>query len=363
MTQNELIFGLVLVGRLLLPLTIFRFPIVGIVGCLILDGVDQTIFQQFTTLDLSGYQSYDKALDVYYLSIAYIAILRNWDSGAAFQVARFLFYYRLAGVVLFESTGAQYRWLLLVFPNTFEYFFIFYELVRTRWEPRLGGLRFWVYAAGAIWVLVKLPQEYWIHVAQLDVTDTVRAYPLASIGVALLAAVAVAVAVPRVKPHVPPVAHPLELAARPLPAGMESTEERLAHRIREGRVFTLALLEKVVLVTLVSVIFVHILPTIDVSATSIALYVVLVVSVNSFLYLFTARRGWGIGSALWSFVALAVFNVALVAFARFLTGGDRLRDTPAIFFFIGLLTLIVSTYDRYRPVLETRLRVTADAGG
>ena len=47
-------------------------------AALVIDGLDQTIFQTFTSLDLSGYQSYDKALDVYYLSIAYTATLRNW---------------------------------------------------------------------------------------------------------------------------------------------------------------------------------------------------------------------------------------------------------------------------------------------
>ena len=40
----------------------------------------------------------------------------------------------------------------MIFPNTFEYFFIFYELVRTRWDPRSRSLRWWVVAAAAIWV-------------------------------------------------------------------------------------------------------------------------------------------------------------------------------------------------------------------
>ena len=93
-----------------------------------LDGIDQTIFQTFTDLDLSGYQSYDKALDVYYLTIAYLSTLRNWSNGFAFEVGRFLFYYRLVGVVLFELLDS--RALLLIFPNTFEYYFIVYEALR-----------------------------------------------------------------------------------------------------------------------------------------------------------------------------------------------------------------------------------------
>lgn len=37
-------------------------------------------------------------------------------------------------MALFEIT--QNRALLMIFPNVFEYFFIFYEIVRLRWDPR-----------------------------------------------------------------------------------------------------------------------------------------------------------------------------------------------------------------------------------
>ncbi len=95
-------------------------------------------------------------------------------------------------MVAFELT--QTRALLLVFPNTFEYFFIAYEAVRTRWNPLRFLFRWWLWAAGLIWVFIKLPQEYWIHVAQLDVTDTLRdyawAWPLLIGALIALAAVA-----------------------------------------------------------------------------------------------------------------------------------------------------------------------------
>src|SRR5205809_575081 len=82
---------------------------------------------------------------------------------------RFLYYYRLVGVLAFELF--QKRWLLLVFPNTFEYFFIFYEAVRLWWNPRRMSRHLVIGVAAAIWIFIKLPQEYWIHVAQLDVTE------------------------------------------------------------------------------------------------------------------------------------------------------------------------------------------------
>ena len=129
----------------------------------------------FTDDPLPGYQTYDKALDVYYLAIAYMATMRNWRDPVAFRTSRFLYLYRLVGVTLFELLG--WRWLLLVFPNTFEYFFIAYEFVRTRWNPaRLGAVAV-VGLAAFIWIVIKLPQEWWIHVAQLDFTDFMADHP------------------------------------------------------------------------------------------------------------------------------------------------------------------------------------------
>ena len=105
-----LVFVAVVGARFLLPLTIPRYPLPGIIACLILDGIDQSIFQAFG-YDPPGYQSYDKALDIYYLSIAYLSTMRNWTNLTAFTMSRFLFYYRLVGVVadhrgdLAESRG------------------------------------------------------------------------------------------------------------------------------------------------------------------------------------------------------------------------------------------------------------------
>jgi len=155
---DGLIFGAVVAARILVPLAIPRFPLPAMLASLVIDGLDQTIFQTFTHLDLEGYQTYDKALDVYYLSIAYVATLRNWTNHTAVGVSRFLYYYRMIGVVIFEIT--QIRAVLLIFPNTFEYFFDFYEGVRARWDPRKLTKGLIVGAAAFIWIFIKLPQEW-----------------------------------------------------------------------------------------------------------------------------------------------------------------------------------------------------------
>ena len=77
-----------------------------------------------------------------------------------------------------------------MFANTFEYFFIAYEFVRTRWNPvRLGAAAI-VGLAAAIWIFIKLPQEWWIHIAQLDFTEFMADHPWMWIvlGVAVAAA-------------------------------------------------------------------------------------------------------------------------------------------------------------------------------
>src|SRR6476469_4328900 len=185
---------------------------------LVIDGLDQTIFQTFTSLDLEGYQAYDKALDVYYLSIAYIATLRNWTNHTAVGVSRFLYYYRMIGVVIFEVT--QLRAVLLIFPNTFEYFFDFYEGVRSRWNPRRLSRKFWIYGAAAIWIFIKLPQEWWIHIAQIDTTDLIRDKPW--VGVLMVVGVLGLLAAFwfYVRPRLDPADHQFRLAADPLPEGI-----------------------------------------------------------------------------------------------------------------------------------------------
>ena len=193
----------VVAARLLVPLLIPRFPLV-IIAALVLDGIDNGVLAQFTDVDLSPdgpYQSWDKALDIYYLAIAYLATMRNWSSDAAFRVSQFLFYYRLVGVMLFELLDS--RLMLLIFPNTFEYFFIAYEVIRLRFDPSRVSARFWLLTAAALWVFVKLPQEYWIHIAQRDMTDTIVENPIVGVVMALGVIILLVVAQFVVRPRLP----------------------------------------------------------------------------------------------------------------------------------------------------------------
>ena len=368
-TTDWVVLWAVVLVQFLAPLFIAKFPLPAILACLIVDGVDQSVLQAFTSLDLADYQSYDKALDIFYLAIAMLATLRNWASYPAVQIARFLFYFRLVGVVLFVFI--QWRPLLLLFPNTFEYFFIFYEIVRSRWTPTRLGTPFWVVAAAAIWVVFKLPHEYWIHVAQLDATDVLKDVAFGagsdvgwSDGIArqpvafalLIAAMVAALMGVRalVRRVAPPPAHVLTLAAPPLPDFIDEAQER-DRRIAGWRLFDMHLLEKIVLVGCVTVIFAQVLPGVEASPLQRLRGAAVVVTINAFLRIRLARAGRSRESAILSFVLLAAMNMVIVAFSDWLLRRrEGSLDIPSTLFFLLLLTLIVTLYDRWQPVFGAR---------
>jgi hypothetical protein len=354
--MDQVVFLLVVGGRFVLPLLIPRFPLPAIIACLVLDAADQTIFQLFG-YDPPGYQSYDKAMDIFYLSLAYLAAMRNWDNLGAFSIARFLFYYRLCGAFLFEMTHE--RAVLLLFPNTFEYFFIAYELVRTRWATASVRTRSWLITAAAIWIFVKLPQEYWLHVAELDVTDTLRDYPWTRwvLGIAILGGAAILWFV--VRPRLPQPDHRMRVSAGPVPAAVDTETKVASLRVGHGWVWSWMTLEKVVLVGLVSVIYAQILPGIEESNFRIFSSVGVLVLANAGITLLVSRRRWTIASAVWAVAARIVTNLVLVLLASAFFGTRAAGwDT---FFFLCLISLITTLHDRYQPVYAHRERLAGSS--
>ncbi|MFI5694759.1 hypothetical protein ACIA58_23090 [Kribbella sp. NPDC051586] len=353
----EFVFWCVVLARFALPLLIPVFPLPAIIACLLLDGVDQTIFQTFG-YDPPNYQSYDKAMDVFYLSIAYLASLRNWTNHGAVRIGRFLFFFRQVGVVAFELSGA--RLLLLLFPNTFEYFFIAYEAVRTRRNPLRYGFRFWVLVAAAIWIFVKLPQEYWIHIAQLDLTDTIRDVPwfLPTLVVAVLVLLAVVFFL--VRPRLSPADWNWRFRADPLPEGIDDARQRAAYQAAHRKVFDTTTLEKTFLIGLISVIYGEVLPGVESNNLELFLGIAVFVVINAALGLWAAKRGYSWNSVVVSFGIVFATNVVLVVLADVLLsrGPGRLHLTDALFFVL-LFSVLTTLYDRYRPIADYRVAAAA----
>ena len=116
---------IVLLIRLLVPLTIFKYRISGAVASIVVDALDvvvvealQSIFGEPSVGFGDYYQAFDKWLDMYYLAIEAIICL-TWSNHLARNTAIILFLFRLTGIGLFEITGEQFRKLIFFFPNLF----------------------------------------------------------------------------------------------------------------------------------------------------------------------------------------------------------------------------------------------------
>lgn len=367
---GAIIVVVVVASRLVVPLFIPRYPLPAILAALVIDGIDQTVFQSVLSASdwakiANGYQGYDKALDVYYLTVAYTATMRNWTNIHALRWAEGLWLYRLSGVTIFEilhnsSNPDSWRWLLFVFPNTFEYFFIAYEVVRLRWDPRRLGPSFVAWLVLFIWVVIKLPQEWWIHIAQLDFTDFAADHTWVWPTLGILVMVAIPTIWWLVTYRVPPADWRMNIAADPLPDALDTEKKRTAYRAATWRRVDANLIEKVVLTSLVCVIFGEILPGNTASAAQIAEVVSIVVVLNSVTSLAFSRRQISIERAQIDFLAVVVLNVLILVVLR--TISARFVLDHALFFAL-LISLIVVLYDRYRPIRDYRVAAASRVAG
>jgi hypothetical protein len=351
---SDIAVFLVVVGlRFIIPLFIPRFPLPAILAALVLDAADQTIFQQFTNLNLDGYQNYDKALDIFYLTIAFLAVYRNWTNTTAINVARFLWYYRLFGVWLFEVY--QERWILFIFPNTFEYFFIAYAAIHTQWDPRRLTDRTVIGLAAFIWIVIKLPQEWWIHIAQNDFTDFMKedvfgTTPTTSwadaitnrpaVTLALVVAIGLAAAlVVWGYRKAPPKDWSFRVDVdKPVP------QVELPDRPQAPLWIAPPFAEKLLLVGLIAAIYTSVL-NLDTPVLRIVAATALIIGASVGVSQLLARRGIEWSSLGLQWIVLAVVNSALIGTYAVLVGSSLNRSLA--FFFGLLLTMVIVLYDRF----------------
>jgi hypothetical protein len=306
-----------------------------------------------------NYQSYDKALDIYYLAIAYISTLRNWTDGFAFGVAQFLWYYRLVGVLAFEFSGV--RALLLIFPNTFEYFFDAYEAVRVWYDPRRLAKRAVLGIAAFIWIFIKLPQEWWIHVAQLDFTDFLGEN-LWLLPVFAIVGVGGAALLWFNRERIPKTDWPPTVDVDKRGTSVLGTPADAPTGV--WALINHPLVEKIALVVLVSLIFGQMLPDVNASDLELAVGLTVVIILNSFATQWLVGRGTSWANTTSQFLAMGAINVAIVFGSWLLlreSGGDL--HVGNTLFFIGLLTLIVTLYDRYRGMRMHSFEAAATGTG
>jgi len=377
MSLDTIVFGAVVALRCLVPLRIPRYPLPAILFCALIDAVDQSVFQQFTELDLAGYQTYDKALDVFYLSIAYVSVLRNWVSGPLVLTATVLWYYRLLGVALFEFTGE--RWYLVVFANTFEYFFVAVESYRMSRRPDRLTWRPILFMVAAIWIVIKIPQELWIHVVRWDLTDEMKMRlfgvgsdsswatsltnrPLVSGALGVLALMLgerfqrwrrIGRAERRRGDLLP--GHDWCRTMDADAVGSHLGWDPPGRVVRPTATFGWSFVEKVILTTMVAMILANILPAFDVDPWAVALGTTMVIAVNTFLSEWLNEQRVTMRTVRVLYLVMVVANTATVAVFYALLGADETKirfGNTALF--VALLTLIVVLFDRYRQVSRLR---------
>lgn len=153
---------LVLLARLILPLTILRWPLGGVLLSLAADTMDIVFLNYFGwgPMKYENYQQADKILDIYYFAFAVFVSLR-WQDILARKVSVILFFWRFLGVLIFEIT--QIRKVLFFTPNIFEPFYLIVSILRKRSSAfRFSGFK----KLGLLLVIIGIPKfihEYILH--------------------------------------------------------------------------------------------------------------------------------------------------------------------------------------------------------
>jgi hypothetical protein len=161
---------IVIAIRLLVPLTILRWPLAGGLLAMLVDAVDVVLVDTIATALGQPpefgpfYAQIDKYLDTYYLALE-LLVVRRWPETWPRRVATALFAWRVIGVIAFELTAS--RPLLVVFPNLFENLYL-YTLIVRRWFPRfLPSTLPQTLLVSVILLVPKEIQEYVLHWEQL----------------------------------------------------------------------------------------------------------------------------------------------------------------------------------------------------
>jgi hypothetical protein len=117
--------------RLIVPLLTLQFPFFGFVAAIIADALGDCML-----VDILGggfgdsYHLFDKWLDFYMITIAVIVSLRFKKLEK--YTCLVLFSIRAVGIILFEITNSHL--FLIIFPNIFEFFFVFITFTKIFWK-------------------------------------------------------------------------------------------------------------------------------------------------------------------------------------------------------------------------------------
>jgi hypothetical protein len=163
---------IIIAVRLIVPVWIFRQPVIGGIAAMAVDALDVVLIE---LIGLGGfgdhYHATDKLLDTYYLSFELVVAL-GWANSYAKWISAALFLYRLLGVLLFELTAR--RVTLLIFPNLFENWWLYCAISLSVW-PAIAPRSFRTSIIVLLMLLLpKMGQEYLLHYAEAQPWDWIK---------------------------------------------------------------------------------------------------------------------------------------------------------------------------------------------
>lgn len=160
------LYEFVVILRILVPVTLFKFPFFGFIGSLFLDGIDAELASH-RILSQRHYEIVDKFLDFWWYCVVYLYIvLHNAD-----------FIWLMAFLLIFRAIGDTFyllkkdRKYLFFFPNFYENVFILIFLGTNipLFKFLIVGKAFYVSLIGVF--ILKILQEYWLHVINGSVSE------------------------------------------------------------------------------------------------------------------------------------------------------------------------------------------------
>ena len=160
---------IVIALRLVLPLTILRWPLAGGLLSMLIDALDVALVDALARLFGEPpefgpiYAQLDKVLDTWYLTLE-LVVTRRWTESLLRRTALVLYVWRLIGAILFELTALHP--ILLVFPNLFENFYL-YILIMWKLAPKLVPRTLpQLLLVLAVLFVPKAIQEWLLHVEE-----------------------------------------------------------------------------------------------------------------------------------------------------------------------------------------------------
>lgn len=147
--------------RVLGSMGVLRWALAGGIAAILVDLSDLFLMNLLDLGGLHNYQRFDKVADLAYMG-AFLWVSRRW-TGPAKHWAAGLFAFRMFGLTAFELT--QVRWVLLLFPNVFEFWYLANAGI-LHFRPRKVLERKTAALVLAAVLPLKLFQEYALHSAR-----------------------------------------------------------------------------------------------------------------------------------------------------------------------------------------------------